>query len=464
MKPVLFIPGFPATELRRRSDRELLFPPSPASIFRLLLSSRRVHELLAEIGEERPGERVVAGEPIGEVFFLGRQAESLYDNLRALGYVTRDSDVFQAVGWDWRLAIDAPPVLAAAREALDRLTAGGRQAVAIVHSTGGLILRRLLEEEPARAAAIERIVAFGVPWAGNVKALHYLHRGEGFVVLSSRDARDLMRRAQAAYDLLPPDPATCPPTTPPLVTVAGSGRRVVTSPLAERSWMPGGGAGAEMARRADHAGRAALAHRQPRITLDGATPPPIVNVVGWGVTTPSWAELSPNGGVSIHVDTAGDGTASKASAAWLTGPGVETFFLPLGIDAAGRIPLRHARIWDGRPVADLLERALRDAPPRPFVAAAVEGRDERRAPVRTVRVSAQGPDASPLPGARASFRRPLAHVGPVDFAGRTHFEIDVPTAGLRANAPDRALRFVVEVAWGGGGEDERREVALAMLL
>lgn len=464
MKPVLFVPGFPATELRRRSDGELLFPPPALSIFRLLLSPRRVRELLAEIAEERPGERVVAGEPIGEVFFLGRQAESLYDNLRALGYVTRDNDLFQAVGWDWRLALDEPPVLAAVRQALDRLTAGGRRAVAIVHSTGGLILRRLLEEEPARAAQIERIVAFGVPWAGNVKALHYLHRGEGNVLLSSRDARHLMRRAQAAYDLLPPDPSTSPPTTPPLVTLAGSGRRIVTSPLVERSWMPGGEEGAEMARRADRAGRPELAHRQPRIDLGGAAPPPIVNVVGWGVTTPSWAELSPAGDVAIHVDTAGDGTASEASAAWLAGPGVETFFLPLGIDAESRIPLRHARIWDGRPVVELLERALRDAPPRPFVAAAVEGRDERRAAVRTVRLSAQAADASPLPAARAIFRAPLAHVGPIDFAGRTHLEHGVPTAGLSANAPDRALRFVVEIAWGGGGAEERREVALAMLL
>lgn len=112
----------------------------------------------------------------------------------------------------------------------------------------------------------------------------------------------------------------------------------------------------------------------------------------------------------------------------------------------------------------MLAEALADAPPAPFVAAAVEGRDERRDAVRTLRVSAQAPDGSALPDARVRLRPPLRDVGPLSMGGRTHRDFDLPTQGLRPNLPGGVLRFVVEIAWGGGGDGERRELPLAMHL
>ena len=56
------------------------------------------------------------------------------------------------------------------------------------------------------------MLAFGVPWAGTLKALRNLDLGAaiGFPALglglAASDVRRVMRTCQAAYDLLPPGP------------------------------------------------------------------------------------------------------------------------------------------------------------------------------------------------------------------------------------------------------------------
>src|ERR1051325_7521674 len=105
-KPVVFIPGDPASELHRHPSGETLFPPSLPS----LLDPAKKAALLAEL-ETVPGD-VVAGLPIASI--LGgvvQEAQSIYNILRdQYGYdVSSASNDFVPIRWDWRQSISSAP-------------------------------------------------------------------------------------------------------------------------------------------------------------------------------------------------------------------------------------------------------------------------------------------------------------------------------------------------------------------
>ena len=52
--------------------------------------------------------------------------------------------------------------------ALQQMSAGGTKALVVAHSTGGLVLRRLLEGSPSLASWIGHVLALGVPWGGTL--------------------------------------------------------------------------------------------------------------------------------------------------------------------------------------------------------------------------------------------------------------------------------------------------------
>ena len=145
-----------------------------------------------------PGD-LVAGPPILDVLGIAKQAQSLYDILDKYG----DSK-FEAVGWDWRLGISDPRVLDRVVDAVDRLGSG---IVAMIHSTGGLVFRAFLEAHPELTPRFEQVMAFGVPWRGTFEALRAIQVGEAagflFARLTAAGSREIMRHAQAAFDLLP---------------------------------------------------------------------------------------------------------------------------------------------------------------------------------------------------------------------------------------------------------------------
>lgn len=137
LKPVVFIPGFPASELRLAATGEVLFPP-PLGAFFDAAAKQRLIRLLT--GPDVPPGSIVAGEPIRTVLDIAKQAQTLYDLLtNAFGYTTTGGTNFAPVGWDWRGAVDADRVRADVASAIESLSAqnGGAKVVAIVHSTGG---------------------------------------------------------------------------------------------------------------------------------------------------------------------------------------------------------------------------------------------------------------------------------------------------------------------------------------
>ncbi|HLJ74509.1 MAG TPA: hypothetical protein VKU62_07985 [Thermoanaerobaculia bacterium] len=192
-KPILFVPGFPASELRDAATQATVFPPPLATLI-----SKSKKAAFIERMTTVPGD-LVAGPPIRDVLGIAKQAQSLYDILDKFGY-----DNFEPVGWDWRLGIADARVLDRVAAAVDRLGAG---IVAIVHSTGGLVFRAFLEAHPDLTSRFEHVMAFGVPWRGTFEALRAISVGESagllFARLTASESREIMSHAQAAYDLLP---------------------------------------------------------------------------------------------------------------------------------------------------------------------------------------------------------------------------------------------------------------------
>src|SRR5262249_47689940 len=156
-KPVVYIPGFPASELFQRSRNRKIFPPALGD----LLDPDKRRELVALlVGPDDPPGDIVAGEPIRDLLGIAKQAQSLYDILRSnrYGYTIHSGDNFRPVGWDWRRAVDAAGVQSSALQAIRELRQanGGAKVVVIAHSTGSLVLRRLLETQAEAVAGIEQ--------------------------------------------------------------------------------------------------------------------------------------------------------------------------------------------------------------------------------------------------------------------------------------------------------------------
>ena len=458
LKPVIFVPGFPASELKRRSTGTTLFPPALGVLFDDA-KKRELVRLL--VGPDDPPGEIFAGEPIRGVPFVAKQAESLYDILTSYDYLTSQANPsFAAIGWDWRQAVDEDRVLDDLEAAITERSDGGRQVVVLVHSTGGLVFRRLLETRPALAGRIEHVLAFGVPWVGALKAVRYLVRGEKFgflnFSLSAGEVREVMRHAQAAYDLFPPDPARTDLAGVNLFVDDADPTQQI-GPLVDLRWVPAGAENDFVRERAGDADRR-LGGRTRSFDLPaGVAMPPVTNVAGWGGDTDTRCRMDAAGRVSFESTVQGDGTAAFASVTWLRGPGVRTFALPVGVYPTNGIPNRHARIWDAPPLLEIFDQVLRGAERRPFVCAAAGNEAMGRSRTVSVLLVAQDALGNPLPGARADFHGRLAG-NSVEFHGAVRATFNLDREGIQGNVTATRFRFVVEVSWGARSADERREI------
>jgi len=452
LKPIVFIPGLPASELVERSTGRVIFPPS----LKKMLSESGRDKLARLLVDSGPDDALVAGQPIREVLEVAKQAQSLYDILRThYGYTIHSGQNFRAVGWDWRRAIDDPAVQGNIVKAIDEIHLANQSKVVIIaHSTGGLVLRQLLEQRPAIAAKIEQIIAFGVPWAGTLKALFYVARGEPFGLpfarLSARQVREIMSHSQAVWDLFPPDPDRTDlvdRSGKPLDLVTnGAGRQI--GPLVDHRWMPAGASGAHMrdlALKADER----LGRRSADITLQQVQTP-ITCIAGWGVQTETRCVITADGSVTFQITREGDGTVALRSASWLRGSSVRTFYVPIGLYPMAGIPFAHSRLWDSPPVRDILDQVLKSVPSGPLIAAAVDA-DDGRDPEKdvTIRLTAANETGQPLPNATVSFNL-LGRSVSSSFGGSPRHEVVIRRAGLRSRVSGKFFRMVLHVTWTGG--------------
>ncbi|HEV7923415.1 MAG TPA: hypothetical protein VGR02_21740 [Thermoanaerobaculia bacterium] len=447
-KPIVFIPGVPATELWYRHDGEELriFPPHTEHL-QDAAKKKRIFDLLA--GPDDPPGSVVPGRLITAVTGLSKQAKSLYDLLhREFGYDTaQDSDEFAPVGWDWRKGIDDAQTVSAVTGAINRLfEATGRKVVVMPHSTGGLVFRHIIETNPALAERIEQVIAFGVPWAGTLAALHSAALGEsaGFFfieLIKAEESQRFLSRAQALYDLFPPDPQKTDMAGVNLFIRDGQqvGPCVVLDWIAaDRPHMP------PLARNADA--------RFGARTREIANLPPTTNVVGWGVATLGQCDLRADNTLrfSNSPPQLGDGTAPLVSASWLRGANVRTMYIPIGAYQADNQPHHHGNIWDSPPVLQLLREVLEDQQRAPLIAASIDG-DDVIDPTRDhfrVRISAADADGKPLRDCVVTLK-PSNRTIPVPMR-EVLATVRVPRLNLHPNVGTDQYVFNAEVKWTGG--------------
>ncbi len=386
-KPTFYVPGLPGSHLLDRQTGKKLFLNILA-----LLSSQAKNQVLRRLkgpDDLVQGDDVVAGHPIRRatrllVFDIAKQADSLHDILRAAGV---DSAKF---GWDWRRPVYDEPMLASLQQNIERLhNTSGQRVVVIAHSTGGLVVRRLLERNGDNAGfldCIERVIAFGVPWAGTLKSLLFLDGEGSFALLDKREAQELLSHSWAAFDLLPPDPARTNLTDqagqPLDLVVDGGGQQV--SPLIKRDWFrPEFSAAMNLrAAGADHE----LGQRSPTLELPAGSIP-VTNVVGWGKETTVQARITGSGaqqrivfnpdkraGKGDETLDGGDGTVPRVSADWLRGPDVNTYHVPVGFDPGAKLN-PHSVLWRNPGGRNLLCHLVGGQPLKPFLYGAVDDQD-----------------------------------------------------------------------------------------
>jgi pimeloyl-ACP methyl ester carboxylesterase len=443
-KPIVFIPGFPASELHDENG-DTVFPPSPGT----LLDPARKQEFFDRM-LDIPG-HLVAGPPIRSVLGIAKQAQSLYDILNRFGYGS--SSDFTPLGWDWRLGVDATPTLDAIASAINAFAP--RRVVPIVHSTGALVFRAFLDTHPELAGNIEQVLAFGGAWCGTLEALYAVHIGHsesilGLKLITSDEGANLIGHMQAAYDLFPPDPANTPMDDVRLVhgldgNPAGAnadlswikaGRRAYSTPLANKA-------------------NQRLGSRDPNFG-----PIPLTNVAGWGGPTWPAAILEPNDVVFPPEDKdAGDGTVPYVSTNWIVGANVRTLVIPVGAFVADPIPDLHAHLWDSIAVNQIFHEVLEDAPRKELIAAAADADEaiDYDSGFVQVRLVAEAANGRPLPNCVATAGINGKKI-PVPFAGGRTAILRLKRDGIRHNVSNDVYRFTIDFKWDGGS---RKNIAVS---
>src|SRR4051794_22847649 len=434
-KPAIFIPGFPASELLD-TNRHVVFPPSLSTLTNAAAKAAFITEVL-----DIPG-GLSAGMPIPSVAGgLVPEAQSLYEILATFGYdITPASTNFKPIGWDWREGVGSPAKVASIRAVLDELSPNkDGNVIAILHSTGGLVFRAFLEQEPAYAKCFEQVLTFGIPWAGTLEALHAVTVGAGISIgplhlLTDAEGAEIFGHAQSAYDLFPTDPA--------LNLFIANG--VPTTPDADQSWTT------------------AQFQRDLLATAHGPFPQqfddlPLTNVCGWGGAT--WPVVTLVGGKLTWLPPnkeAGDGTVPFVSSSWLRGAKVRAVYVPIGLFAEGMFPKLHGQLWGSVAMRQVFAEVFGGAAPKPFIAAAADNDQaiDFNSNV-TVRMTALAADGSALPNCVATVNIDGKKTKvPFDPAAMLHgdrrAEVVIKRAGIHHNVANDMYRFEITFTWDGG--------------
>ena len=464
-KPALFIPGYPGTHILERDTGKTVFLNIPGLLHPA--SKKRILKQLEAPDDLTAVDPLVAGEPIRKLanflfFDLAKQADSLYNILRTIGIEP------VRFGWDWRRPIFDVGMQARLKQAIEDEAQRAQAPVTIIaHSTGGLVARYLLESHKNDAGflgLIERVIGFGVPWAGTLKSLLFLTGTNGFgPFLTKPETKRVVSLSWAAFDLLPPDPDKTVMEDAQgqnlRLAIDGAGHQV--TPLLKRGWFHAG-LKERMDLRAD-AADATLGQRTPSLRLGGHSIP-VTNVVGWGAETTVRAVMTgPPDQLDVtfvneegdDLQGGGDATVPRVSADWLRGTDVSTYHVPVGRDHGGKTN-PHSTLWRNPGGRNLLRHLLSGLPLAPFVYGAVDAEDALRTSVANVRVRlvALDPEADPL--SDATVRVTDLQGGPTDTsdfptAGEGRHLIVIPRNRIRPAGPQHR-RFTLEFAWQSQGQ------------
>jgi pSer/pThr/pTyr-binding forkhead associated (FHA) protein len=287
-RPVVFVPGFMASELWRGS--EMLWPN--------VMTMFTKPELYRYPSEEPiTAPRLVSEMVIVPNFIKLERHNELGDFLcEGLGY-ERGKD-FLEFPWDWRLDLRVVARQLAERIASWRQEAGGSQqpVTIIAHSMGCLIARYYVEKLGGRSV-VNRLILMGGPHNGTPKTLQaFAAFGKQSLIYS------LAEQFQRAIASLPPV-YTMLPDYPALFD---SAQRPIDA-YRDESWCP-----VEQRPLLHNA----LAFRQE---LGVKTSVPTICIFGYGLSTPTRAVLEGRRGrggwerVRVHAENRGDNTVPETS-------------------------------------------------------------------------------------------------------------------------------------------------------
>jgi hypothetical protein len=173
-----------------------------------------------------------------------------------------------------------------------------------------------------------------------------------------------------------------------------------------------------------------------------------VNVVGWREDTLARASVDAQGRLAFQDDPEGDGTVPRPSAAWIRGPRVHTYLVPIGRYPNDLLRRLHIVLWENQPVRDLLAAHLAGRPLPPYVYAAADADDavDVDRPKIRVYIVALDPLGNPLAGAFATAAGSSTQFG-VGADGAGMMLLD---RGLAQNAGHGFFRFQVRFQDQGG--------------
>ncbi len=472
-RPVIYVPGLPGSHLFDTEQEKRIF-----------LTLGFSNPGLQGPDDLQAAEPIRAGFPVRRaasllIFDIAKQAESLYELLENI-----DIDPVR-IGWDWRRPVyddvfsdpDGPFSIQHRLTAAIRSTRQdtGKKVVILVHSTGGLIVRSLLEENPALVDDIDFVMAFGVPWAGAPRSMQGINGQTGFAgLVSAEKAQRVLARSWAGWDLFPPDPTHLRDRDGNPLTLTfrklGSGNlRQQASALTDTDWINSLPSELQAGARQ----RAAAAHghlgaRRPTFDLQGNRLR-LINVVGWGYPTPVEAELIGSGSTatlnvlpeSTQDETldGGDGTAARRSAAWIRSGAdldVSTYEVPVGWLPSSRTNV-HNRLWSNPGGINLLNHHLAGQQLKDFCYAALDA-DDSSAQSETqdirVRLVALAADGSPLEQAKVRTRNLQGSELTEDFDpafGGRHL-MKIPRARIR-KSNSGACHLILEIGWRADGRE-----------
>jgi pimeloyl-ACP methyl ester carboxylesterase len=197
--PVLVVPGALGTGLW--AGNTLLWPDVPRMVNPFNLDSF-MDPLKFTVDLQPSDPAVTVGQVVGKTAFNYDYAQSLVEELHGRGY--RDGLDLFLFPYDWRYGVDSSVVEALKNKIDDILRDTGTPQVDIVaHSTGGLIVKKYVEDFPDHH--IRKAVMVGVPNLGAPKALKVLLQGDNFGVhgLEDSEMKQIAQNLPVVYDLLP---------------------------------------------------------------------------------------------------------------------------------------------------------------------------------------------------------------------------------------------------------------------
>lgn len=457
MSKVIYIPGLPATILRKsQGDKsKKIFPPH---LFKLLTGtiSPDLKDDLKGPDDLTAPDKIFAGKPIPSTKLFGfdllKHAQSLYDLLEKAGLNEGEIVPF---GWDWRRPVWDLPMLARLREKIHHL-AGPNPAdkvTLIVHSTGGLLVRHFLKTtDDVTRAKIDRVLAFGVPWGGTLKSLRVMVAQKKFGQVSEADSQEILTSSWASFDLLPRRIAA--------LTMDGQGQGINLLEPQHQGWFHPNYAG--KMRQLALASLQNLGEPDNQWEFDQI---PLFNVAGWGAETEVKATLQNqqitfNANLPEAQETQGDGTIPFISANWIEGANVTKYCFPIGAYPKPEAwQQKHGTLWRNPGGRQLIHHLFKGAALQPFTYAAVDWGDSGDANAAAVRIRFVLLDTAgaPLPGGHIRVTKTLDHAtyqetsDPDGRGSLTMPRTAIPLTGLQY--PKR--RLSLELNWQGNAKAKK---------